>query len=620
MLLTALTLFSLLLVVGSLWGLHYSMSRLDWRNDPLGVELQQLSGRQQAMHRQLNTYKSNLIPRIVLIDQLESYQKTLSSLMIAVEKSSISLQQKPIIQLQKNLHGLMTGPDNLQINRDQLRSYLLEASRQLSRIRLALEQRQILQIERRLDEARRWETLLFADFLWILLFGSILVYHLRKQEQTNLSRALKDGLTGLANRTCFRQRLEEQVQQASRYHGGVAVHLLDLNGFKDINDSLGHSHGDRLLQAVADRFRRELRKSDLIARIGGDEFAVIQPMLDNEVSAEALARRLCACLNKPIQLGDESCRISVSCGISLFPENGQSVEQLMTQSDLAMYQAKAAGNDHPFQFFQDKLNQQLERKRDLIRDLFDAVEEDKLQLAYQPQLNMKTGELVAIECLLRWKHPRYGEIEPEELLDLAERYALLEKLEEWVIQEALQTARRWPEHWLLCINLHRLSSERLQRIERQLEMTGLKQQKIMLEMKESLARKAERLEPGILAMCRNKGFELVLDDFGPGGSSLNFLVSKPWSRVKLDCRFLQELEDFSRGKQLLCSLNQMMRGLGVELLIEGLETEQEFQLVNQSGCHVAQGHYLASPTSIDLLIAQLPALSKKFNTGQTQNN
>jgi diguanylate cyclase (GGDEF)-like protein len=419
--------------------------------------------------------------------------------------------------------------------------------------------------------------------------------------QRVLDLARLDALTGLPNRAFFLDRLE-QVEALERRGGGAfSVIMLDLDRFKNVNDSLGHAAGDALLREVADRLRSATRDGDVVARLGGDEFAIIQAdCADQTGSALDLAGRIARLIAEPYQLPDHQVEVGTSIGIAMAPEHGSDPHELMKKADLALYRSKSTGRNC-FTLYDHAMSAELEARNTLESDLRQGIVRGELELHYQPVFDVVSGGCRSVEALVRWRHPQRGLIPPDQFIPLAEQTGLIVPLGEWVLGRGCRDATSWPADVKLAVNLSPVQfkqAELFDVIEGVLEDSGLPPERLEIEVTESVL-----LEPGaensaFMKRLKRLGVSLALDDFGTGHSSLSCLTSFPFDKIKIDRSFVSNLTKRNRSSAIISSVVTLARGLDMSVTAEGVETREQFELLRTLGVNFAQGYLLGRPVPI----------------------
>ena len=419
-----------------------------------------------------------------------------------------------------------------------------------------------------------------------------------------------DTLTGLCNRSRLQSELRAILdgERSNDRHGTLL--LLDLDGFKDVNDTFGHDVGDTLLVSIAERLKADLRQSDIIARLGGDEFAIIHVTDElREFDVTRLAKRLLASIIQPLQVQGFELSVGTSIGIARFPEDGTSVEALLKAADLALYAAKSSGGNEAVIYHPD-MSQRLKRKRRLEQDLKLALETDGLDLYIQPQVNLADRSQVGGEALLRWQHPELGPISPEVFVNVAEETGLILPLGRWVLEKACETARDWSSeigHGLIAVNVSpaQLTHQNLvHEVADVLDRTGLDPRHLELEITESLLMRDQELAIRTLAELDAMGVRLAIDDFGTGYSSLSYLKRFKVHKVKIDKTFVQDLEHDQGDHTIVRAVVMMSQAFGFRTIAEGVETEAQRDRLIALGCDEAQGYLFGKPQPIQSFLPQ----------------
>ncbi|MGE5493640.1 MAG: EAL domain-containing protein [Actinomycetota bacterium] len=409
-----------------------------------------------------------------------------------------------------------------------------------------------------------------------------------------------DALTQLPNRFNLHGRLEQALAMAHRDKRQVAVMFIDLDRFKNINDTLGHHVGDFLLMEVARRLRESVRESDIVARLGGDEFVVVLTQADRD-SAPALAAKLVERLGEAYRVSGQELRSTPSIGISLYPDHGDNVEELMKNADMAMYHAKSMGRNN-FQFFARAMNEATTERLLLEDGLRKALERNQFELHYQPQVDVVSGQVIGVEALVRWRHPDMGLVPPLKFIPIAEETSLIVPLGRWVIEEALGQMAVWRRAGIplprVAVNLsaHQLQDSGLQEfITAQLERHGLDGKSLELEITESVAMQHPEKTIAFLNTLRAQGIEVAIDDFGTGYSSLAYLKRLPLDRLKLDRSFVMDIEHDSNDATISAATISLAHSLRLAVVAEGVETEAQLQFLQDLDCDFAQGYLFSKP-------------------------
>ncbi|MEW9672240.1 EAL domain-containing protein [Ammoniphilus sp. 3BR4] len=409
-----------------------------------------------------------------------------------------------------------------------------------------------------------------------------------------------DSLTNLPNRRSFSANLKDSIEQASQKKNTVALMFLDLDRFKSINDVFGHTMGDQLLVAVADRMQNDLGK---VYRIGGDEFTII--LTDtNKKEAEIVAKQVLALLTQPFHLDGQELYISTSIGISMYPFDGENAETLIKNADISMYRAKEKGKN-TYQFSNSDMDQILLKRTILERDLRKALEKNELQLYYQPKIDLGTGRITGVEALLRWFHSKYGLVSPAEFIPLAEETGLITSIGEWALRTACQQNKLWQNQGypLMSVAVN-LSARQFQKqdlvdvIVGALEKTGLEPQYLELEITETVAMSHADFVIEKLNSLKSLGIRLSIDDFGTGYSSLSYLKKFPIDTLKVDRSFIKDISNDSDSKTIVTAIIAMAHHLNLNVVAEGVEKEEHFFFLQQHGCNEIQGYLISKPLSV----------------------
>ncbi|HVC71050.1 MAG TPA: EAL domain-containing protein [Acidimicrobiales bacterium] len=427
-------------------------------------------------------------------------------------------------------------------------------------------------------------------------------------------QALHDVLTGLPNRSCFYDRTDQAMRQGARDGTDSAVMLFDLDRFKEINDTLGHKYGDRILCEVGPRINQVLRDSDTVARLGGDEFCVLLPRVDGLSDALEVAERIIAVLEIPLEIDGMVLGIGASCGIALAPDDGDSADLLLQRADVAMYVAK--GSNVNVVAYTDELNINTPARLTLLGDLRTAINEDQLVLHYQPKATLADGRITGFEALVRWQHPTLGLLPPDEFIPVSEHTGLIKPLTSWVLSHALAQCRQWRDQtegrgWgelSMAINLSTrslLDDGFPAEVTAALDRFGLPAHLLELEITESAIMTDPLRARRLLTELADIGVRIAIDDFGTGYSSLAYLKDLPVSQLKIDQSFVLHMHDDPNDAIIVRSVVELGHNLGLQTVAEGVEDRQTWDQLAQLGCDSAQGYFLARPMAPDAFLTWL---------------
>ncbi len=416
--------------------------------------------------------------------------------------------------------------------------------------------------------------------------------------------ATRDPLTGLPNRVLLHDRLEQGVFNAARHHTGFAFMFIDLDRFKTINDSLGHQVGDELLKRVAARLTACVRATDTVARLGGDEFAVILENLDDDddEGAQQVAEKMIGAMGAPMLIDNQHLSTSCSIGISLYPNDGKDSASLMKNADVAMYFAKEKGRNN-YQFFSAQMNSRAQERLSVENYLRLALKRNELVLHYQPRVKMATGELVGVEALIRWQHPRRGLLMPDKFIEVAEDSGLIVPIGEWVLENACAQIRAWQhsvKHGLkISLNLsvgQVVDGERLYAaVQAALQRSGIDAECLELELTESHLMKNIDEKASLLHRLGQLGVGISIDDFGTGYSSLSYLKTLPVDSIKIDSSFVRDIHADANDAAIIKAILAMAHSLHLSVVAEGVETAEQFRLLKDLGCDEYQGFHESPP-------------------------
>ncbi len=419
----------------------------------------------------------------------------------------------------------------------------------------------------------------------------------RQQEERIRHMARHDALTQLPNRTQF---LEEMASAEAAIDRGdkVAVLCIDLDHFKGVNDTLGHALGDKVLQQASARLWGTTRENDVLARLGGDEYALLLRDIDKPADAAAIAERIVQVMGQPFNIEGHQVVIGASVGIAMAPQDGESSDELIKNADLALYKAKNEGRS-TFHFFETGMDAAIQKRRSIEAGLRLALVRNELRLVYQPLVGLKENRITCLEALLRWDSER-GTVSPAEFIPIAEETGLIVQIGEWVLREACRQATQWPEHVRVAVNLSpvQFKNKRLyDTVETALRETGLKPTRLELEITESLLLADNEPTLKTLHKLRALGVRISMDDFGTGYSSLSYLRSFPFDKIKIDRSFMRDLKSKGDSLAIIKAVIGLGHSLGMSTTAEGIETEEQLAAVREQGCNEVQGFLFSPPLS-----------------------
>ncbi|MFN2098830.1 putative bifunctional diguanylate cyclase/phosphodiesterase [Altererythrobacter sp. MF3-039] len=425
--------------------------------------------------------------------------------------------------------------------------------------------------------------------------GSDITAQKQAEERVNYM-AHYDGLTNLANRFLFNEKLEQQLKNSSQ-EGELAVMCLDLDGFKTINDTLGHQVGDKLLARVAERIKDVVSEGSLVARLGGDEFVILICSENPREAARTAAAKILDALSHPFEFDGTSMVTATSIGITLRESDDDTAEQIIRRADLALYAAKAAGRNR-LAFFEPSMDEDAQTRRKLEMDLRQALARHELELYYQPLINIETGEATSYEALLRWHHPEHGIVMPDAFIPIAEDTGLISQLGEWVLRQACREVALWPSHLRVSVNLSPVQMRDAGLVEMifsAVATAGIEPHRLELEITENILLHDSEINLAILHRIREFGVRIALDDFGTGYSSLSYLRSFPFDKIKIDKSFVHDLHSNSDSQAIVRAITKLASRMGMETTAEGVEQRDQLDRLRLEGCTEAQGYLFARP-------------------------
>ncbi|WP_296640415.1 EAL domain-containing protein [Thiobacillus sp. 65-1402] len=485
-------------------------------------------------------------------------------------------------------------------------------------------------------DASQWRrTLLHAAMLplgatLVFMLTSGLLFYMRARARREHARlmasegrlyeqAYHDSLTGLPNQRLLADRMTQTLAHAHRMGSRAAILFLDLDRFKNVNDSLGHAMGDALLCAVAGRLRALVREDDTVARLGGDEFVILLPEIRDDDDARHVAEKIIAELAKPIAVGDQSVSVGVSVGIALYPDDALDAEGWLACADRAMYAAKDGGRN-TFQFADPLQNARARERLSTETGLRQGLARGEFELFYQPVFSLAHGALAGVEALVRWRHPEWGWVEPARFIPVAEDSGLIVPLGDWILAEACRAARRWHKQGApavpVMVNVSALQLRRPgfeERLGAVLQETELPPALLELELTESAIMQETLAGSALLHRLAEEGVGLAIDDFGTGYSSLAYLRKLDATRLKIDRSFVADMAEDAEARAIVASMVGMARALGLKVTAEGVESAAQVELLRDLGCDDVQGYYFAPPLAEAALLPRLADWRNGFN-------
>ncbi|WP_211314150.1 putative bifunctional diguanylate cyclase/phosphodiesterase [Humitalea rosea] len=453
-----------------------------------------------------------------------------------------------------------------------------------------------------------------AEAGWVATYED--VTERRRSHERLLHMTRHDALTGLPNRTLFREQMERRLS-----HGGapsrMAVLCIDLDGFKGVNDSLGHAAGDELLRVVARRLRDATREADIVARLGGDEFAVITE-LEQPAELEALAARLVGALQAPFQIQGQVVAIGASIGVMPRSETQATADELLRNADIALYRAKAEGRG-TWRFFEPGMDAEILKRRQFEAELRRALIEEQFELHYQPLLAAEPQALVGFEALVRWRHPRRGLVQPGEFIPLAEEIGLIKSIGAWVLRKACADAAKWPSHIKIAVNLSPLQfmdGDPVRDVELALAASGLPAERLELEITESVLLQDNETTLSSLHRLHAMGVRISMDDFGTGYSSLSYLRRFPFDKIKIDRSFVHALAQDTGSIAIVRAVIGLGKALGMDVLAEGVETAEQLRILKLEGCDELQGYLFSRPQPVQDVAEMIARYAQGASTAE----
>lgn len=426
----------------------------------------------------------------------------------------------------------------------------------------------------------------------------------RKQSEELIHHlAYHDALTDLPNRRMYTQHLSREIMQAKRFQSNLAVLFLDLDRFKDVNDSFGHDVGDLLLVEAANRLKACLRPTDVVARLGGDEFTVLLSQLADREEAAALANQIMEALQRPFILQDHSFNVSCSIGIALYPQDGDNADDLLKRADTALYTVKSRGKNG-YDFFDPTMEAKSLERILMENELRKAIEQEQFQIYYQPKIDIATDTLTGMEALVRWVHPELGVIPPNRFIPIAEETGMIIALGEWILRQACRQNKIWHDQgYLLKVSVNLSARQIYQKdlvemIKQILAETELAAEWLELEITESIFVKMEEAT-AVLQQIRDIGIHISIDDFGTGYSSFSYIKSLPVDTIKIDASFIRDIHHNQESQAIVKAIVTIAQSLNMNVIAEGIELNDQAAALQQNGCDHGQGYLFSRPLATD---------------------
>lgn len=613
---------SLVLIVAGIWNAHQT-GQIAEENIKTSLQLQRLSDsirfHQESMSSAIefalttgeshwhNSYETSLLN---LQDVMHATDMTFSNSI--VEK--IQQEHGKVIALEREIFAFIANGQRdaafSLLASDEYQNSKIEQEQDALTLRATLDRKAkniIDMLKSRLDRTTialaTQIVLIIAIWLYIIFSVRRWQKHQGKHSDELTRLAHYDSLTGIGNRALFHLRLESAFQQSRRDNKAVGLVLMDIDHFKDINDSLGHDTGDHLLIKVAEELQKACRETDTVVRLGGDEFAIIATNIDKKRDSAILGNKILSIYEHPLNIQGHEIKTGTSIGLAFYPDDADSADELLRKADMALYEAKRHGRAN-FKFFDTAIEIAARKKANMQADLQVAIEQEQFELHYQPIIDIAQNTVIGVECLLRWHHPEQGDISPEKFIPIAEESRLIVNIGEWVLRNACKQQVKWEQMRLPSINIAvNLSAvqfnERnlLQQVEEIMAETGIRENQLILEITESTLMETEGDVIAKLHSLKSLGLKLAIDDFGTGYSSLAYLKRFPIHHLKIDREFVKDLPHDSHDIAIARSIIKMAHELQINVVAEGIEDHAQLSFLKEAECNYGQGFHFGKPMS-----------------------
>ncbi|MBT8139999.1 MAG: bifunctional diguanylate cyclase/phosphodiesterase [Gammaproteobacteria bacterium] len=621
---TAAVLLSIALILSGIWNAEQT-GQVAENNINASVKIRQLSDafnlHQQSMSAAIDfavtsgdaSWRNNYENHLLDLNQVMlSAAATVDENIIAAMRE----KAKAVVETERELFRLIGEDQQVAafelLASDSYQERKIEQEEQALTLRATLELRSRQIIENLSSRLRQTTFALIMQIVLIVMIWFYIVTVVKRwqlaqtEHRDELSKlAHYDPLTGIGNRALFQLRLESAFQQSKRDNKAVGLLLTDIDHFKDVNDNLGHDIGDKLLVAVAEKIKAACRESDTVIRLGGDEFAIIITNLDSKRDSGLLANKILSIFERDLNIHGHKISTGTSIGLAFYPDDAENGEELLRKADMALYEAKRAGRRN-FKFFDAAIEASARNKVEMQKGLISALENKEFKLFYQPLINMSTGEVIGAESLIRWFHPETGMVPPDDFISVAEESRLIIPIGAWVLEEACRQQVAWEKRGMpplsVAVNLSGVQfgeSNLVDVVEKIMRKTGISKNLLTLEITESTLMEDVNAVVARLHALNALGLKLAIDDFGTGYSSLAYLKRFPIHHLKIDREFVNELPHNSHDIAIARSIIKMAHELGVSVVAEGIENQEQLDFLSESQCNYGQGYYFGKPMPAD---------------------